>query len=191
MKVPLCSKEKRCWTDWKRYWSFHTIRKGQAPILVQFGCIYHCTGIKKIVSVTWDMDNSLPDNKILDFSKLKAFTEDNKQTKKKGASGNENKKLTPFLDISKLQGISRWRIKCRLHDLTLSQTTNFRLFWNERVCGWQYWILCKRKKVFQMVRKHCGKRRNCSFRAISPFTTVFSKDLYFRHIKTRACLGKS
>ena len=26
--------------------------------------------------------------------------------------------------------------------------------------------------------KHCGKRRNCSLRAISPFPTVFSKDLY-------------
>ena len=38
-------------------------------------------------------------------------------------------------------------------------------------------------------RKHCGKRRNCSFRAISPFPTV-SKDLYCRHVKHRACLGK-
>ena len=36
--------------------------------------------------------------------------------------------------------------------------------------------------------KHCGKRRNCSLRAISPFPTVFSKDLYCRHVKTRACL---
>ena len=37
-------------------------------------------------------------------------------------------------------------------------------------------------------RKHCGKRRNCSLRAISPFPTVFSKGLYRRHVKTRACL---
>ena len=43
--------------------------------------------------------------------------------------------------------------------------------------------------VLQMGRKHCGKRRNCSLRAISPFPTVFSKDLYCRHVKTRACLG--
>ena len=35
------------------------------------------------------------------------------------------------------------------------------------------------------------KRRNCSLRAISRFLTVFSKDLYCRHVKTRACLGKS
>ena len=26
---------------------------------------------------------------------------------------------------------------------------------------------------------------------ISPFPTVFSKDLYWRHVKTRACLGKT
>ena len=39
-------------------------------------------------------------------------------------------------------------------------------------------------------RKHCGKKRNCSLRAISPFPAVFSKDLYCRHVKTRACMGK-
>ena len=36
----------------------------------------------------------------------------------------------------------------------------------------------------------CGKRRNCLLRAISPFPTVFSKDLYCRQVKTRTCLGK-
>ena len=34
-----------------------------------------------------------------------------------------------------------------------------------------------------MDRKHCGKRRNCSLRAISPFPTVFSKDLYYTHVQ--------
>ena len=29
----------------------------------------------------------------------------------------------------------------------------------------------------QVFRKHCGKRRNCSLRAISPFPTVFSTHL--------------
>ena len=29
----------------------------------------------------------------------------------------------------------------------------------------------------QAFRKHCGKRRNCSLRAISPFPTVFSTGL--------------
>ena len=41
-----------------------------------------------------------------------------------------------------------------------------------------------------MSRKHCGRRRNCSLGAVSSFPTVFSKDLYCRHVKTRACLGK-
>ena len=31
---------------------------------------------------------------------------------------------------------------------------------------------------------------NCSLHAISSFPTVFSKDLYSRHIKTRDCLRK-
>ena len=39
-------------------------------------------------------------------------------------------------------------------------------------------------------KKHCGKRRNCSFRAISPFHTVFSKDLYCKHVNSRARLRK-
>ena len=48
----------------------------------------------------------------------------------------------------------------------------------------------KDKKVLEKGSKRCGKRRNCSLRAISPFSAVFSKDLYCRHVKTRACLGK-
>ena len=35
-----------------------------------------------------------------------------------------------------------------------------------------------------------GKRRNCSLRRISSFPAVFSKDLYCRHVRTRACLRK-
>ena len=44
-------------------------------------------------------------------------------------------------------------------------------------------------EVLQRDRKHSGKRRNCSLRAISSFPTVFSKDSCSRDIKTRACLG--
>ena len=32
------------------------------------------------------------------------------------------------------------------------------------------------RPFLQMGRKHCGKRRNCSLRAISPFPTVFTSD---------------
>ena len=42
-----------------------------------------------------------------------------------------------------------------------------------------------------MGRKHCGKRINCSLRAISPFPTLFSKGVYCRHVKTRAYFGCS
>ena len=71
---------------------------------------------------------------------------------------------------------------------TLSQMTNFRLFQTEIVCRRQFQIWWKWQKVLQTGRK--GKRRNCSLWAISPFSTVFSKDVYYRHVKTRACLGK-
>ena len=74
--------------------------------------------------------------------------------------------------------------------LTLSQTMNFRPFQTEIFFRRQFHIGRKWQKVLQTGRKHCGKRRNCSLRAISPFPTVFSKDLYCRHVKTRACLGK-
>ena len=74
--------------------------------------------------------------------------------------------------------------------LALSQTTNFGLFQTERVCRRQFQIRGDCQKVLQMSRKHCGKQRNCSLRAISPFSTVFSKDLNCRHVKTRACLGE-
>ena len=58
------------------------------------------------------------------------------------------------------------------------QTTNFRLFQTERVCRRQFQIWRKWQKVIQTGRKHCGKRRNCSSRAISAFPTVFSKGFF-------------
>ena len=67
--------------------------------------------------------------------------------------------------------------------LTHYHTTNFRLFQTERVCRLKFQISQKWQKVIQMGRKHYGKRRNCSSRAISSFPTVFSKDLYCRHVK--------
>ena len=38
-------------------------------------------------------------------------------------------------------------------------------------------------------QKHRGKRRHYILQAISPFPTMFSKDLYCRHGKTNTCLG--
>ena len=77
-----------------------------------------------------------------------------------------------------------------IYILSLSQTTKFRLFQIEGISRQQFQIWYKWQKVHKTGRKHSGKRRNCSLRAISPFPTVFSKHLCCRHVKTRACLGK-
>ena len=61
--------------------------------------------------------------------------------------------------------------------LTLSQTTNFRLFQPERVSRQQFQIWWKWQKVPQKGRQHCGKRRYCLLWAFSPFPTVFFKDM--------------
>ena len=72
----------------------------------------------------------------------------------------------------------------------LSQMTNFRLFQTERDCRQQFKFDENREELSKKVRKHCEKRRNCSLGAISPFPTMFSKELYSRDVKTRAYLGK-
>ena len=84
-----------------------------------------------------------------------------------------------------------WLVLLRFNaNLTRPQTTNLRLFKTKRVCRRQFQTLQKWQKAFKTGRKHCGKRRNCSLRAISPFPTVFSKDLYWRHVKNQGLFGK-
>ena len=73
--------------------------------------------------------------------------------------------------------------------LTYYQTTDFRLFQTERVCRRQFQIRRKWQKVIQTGKNHCGKRRNCSLRAFSPFPTVFSKGLFPRGVKRCHCVG--
>ena len=41
------------------------------------------------------------------------------------------------------------------------------------------------RKFSNRGRKQCGKTKNCSLQAISPLPTLFSKDMYFKHVKTR------
>ena len=74
--------------------------------------------------------------------------------------------------------------------LTLSQTTNIKLFQPGKNYRQQFQIWCRWKcwKNLQEDRKHYGKFG--SLRAISPFPTVLSKDFCCRYVKTRACLGK-
>ena len=81
----------------------------------------------------------------------------------------------------KFETIYRWQSNCwsngeHLFSLTHYQTTKFRLFQTKRVCRWQFQISRKWQKVIQTNWRHCGKRRNCSLRAISPCShSVFKR----------------
>ena len=99
--------------------------------------------------------------------------------------------LWPDCTSSVVCNLNLYHLTHCMSSLILSHTTNFRLFQTERVCKRHFQIWWKWQKVLQKGRKHCGKRRNCSLRAISPFPTVFSKDLYCGHVKFRASLGKA
>ena len=46
------------------------------------------------------------------------------------------------------------------------------------------------KRLSKRVENTVGKGEIAHYEQFSPFPTVFSKDLYCRHVKTRACLGK-
>ena len=75
-------------------------------------------------------------------------------------------------------------------NLTLSQTTILGSSKLKEIADDNFKFDGNGRKVLQTGRKHRGKVRNCSSRAISPFPAVLSKDVNFRHIKTWACLGK-
>ena len=133
---------------------------------------------------------------LLTTSKKKSFWESLLKLKIHCRTGNNigNQHFLPFLECVPLFQIEKKihlvyiLTNCRQMPSTLSQTTNFRIFQTERICRRQSQIWWK-QKVLQKDRKHCEKRWNCSLWAISPFPTVFSKDLYSRHVKSRACLG--
>ena len=46
------------------------------------------------------------------------------------------------------------------------------------------------RKFSKLVENTVGKGEIAHYELISPFPVVFSKDLYYRHVKIRACLGK-
>ena len=74
--------------------------------------------------------------------------------------------------------------------LTLSQTTNFRLFQTERVCRRQFQFDENGRKFSKRVKNTVEKGEITRYEQFFPVPTVFSKDLYSRHVKTRAYLGK-
>ena len=45
-------------------------------------------------------------------------------------------------------------------------------------------------KFCKWLENSAGKGEICSLQAISPLTNVLSKDIKYRHLKTRACMGK-
>ena len=78
--------------------------------------------------------------------------------------------LRPVLPLS-----AQCSNKLGANGLTHYQTTNFKL---KESADDNFKFDGNSSKVLQKDRKHCGKRRNCSLRAISPFPTVFSKGLF-------------
>ena len=98
---------------------------------------------------------------------------------------------------------------CHLVELTLSQTShgfyvsalqvlklftkqqNFRLAPIKSICRAQNEYDLKIEISPRKGTKHCGKVRKCWKPAFSPFSTMFSKALFFRVVKSRDCLVKS
>ena len=72
--------------------------------------------------------------------------------------------------------------------LTLSQTTNFRLF--QEFADNNFKFDENGRKFFKWVENTVEKGEIAHYEQFILFPTVFSKDLYCRHVKTRACLGK-
>ena len=66
------------------------------------------------------------------------------------------------------------RLSWTMHPLSLSQMTNLGLFFTDDDFEFDE----NGREFLQQDRKHCGKRRYCSLTAISPFPTVFSKEIY-------------
>ena len=74
---------------------------------------------------------------------------------------------------------------------TLSRTTNLRPYSTKLkdFADDNFNFYENGRKFSKQVENAIGKGRNL-LGAISPVPTVFSKDLYRRQVKTRACLGK-
>ena len=74
--------------------------------------------------------------------------------------------------------------------LTLSQTTNFRLFHTERVCRRQFEIWWKWKKVLKMVRKLCGGKEKLLIMSNFSFSHSVFKWLVLQTRKKQSLFGK-
>ena len=111
--------------------------------------------------------NSLPNDKILDWSKLKAFANDILKLAKRMVFVSDRVENIvgkgENAGYIKSQSICRRQNKCNL-------TTDV-LFWMDRI--------------------HCGKRRKCWLPAFSPFVAMFLKAFFFRVVNSRDYVVKS
>ena len=77
------------------------------------------------------------------------------------------------------------------NELTLPQTKkNLNCSKLKAYADYNFKFNLKWQKFFKSIENDVGKIINCLLQAISPFPTVFSKDLSCRNIKSRACLGQ-
>ena len=68
--------------------------------------------------------------------------------------------------------------------------TNFRLFENKESADNNFQFDKNGKKLSIWVENTAGKCEIARYEQFLLFPQLFSKDLYCRHVKTRACLGK-
>ena len=73
-----------------------------------------------------------------------------------------------------------------VHNSTLSQTTNFRLF--KEFADGNFKFDENGRKLSKQVET-LGEKEQLLVMSNFSFSSVFSKDFYCRHVKTRACLG--
>ena len=74
--------------------------------------------------------------------------------------------------------------------LTLSQTPNFRLFKLKEFADDNFKFDENDRKFSEPVENTVGKGEIACYKQFLLLPQFFLKDLYCRHIKTRACLGK-
>ena len=148
-----------------------------------------------------------PKQQILDSSKLKEFADDNF---KFGENGRTFSKWVENTDISHIV-FKRLVLQTRINqDLfgkglkpgqttaandfktTISPITRRQILDSSKLKEFaddNFRFDENGKKLSKRVEKNCGKKRNCSLRAISPFPTVFSKGLFPRGVKRCHCVG--
>ena len=150
-------------------WVENTVGKGEIARYEQFLLFPQClekacfTGVSKGV-VVWEWVNPLPNDKILDITKLKTFADNKSDIAKMTVS------LYDRVDNS---GKRRkcWSPAFSLFPTVFSKTFFFRVVKSRGVCFKEL----KAEVHVRKDRKNCGKRRKSGLPVFSPFPSIFSK----------------